>query len=130
MNLAGSCEEMRLTGAEESLPRNMPCLLDGAGSILGMYGSQAWIFPFALFLEKEESQEGKSDRISCVEDDLEEPLTFDLSVLLSFQGESPSRSWDTNKEVAHGIPWKLCSSCTEGAGPRGVGSRYRGVGWA
>lgn len=59
VNLAGSCEEMRLTGAEESLPGNMPCLLDGAGSILGTYGSQAWIFPFALFPEKEESQEKK-----------------------------------------------------------------------
>lgn len=124
VNLAGSCEEMRLTGAEESLPGNMPCLLDGAGSILGTYGSQAWIFPFALFPEKEESQGKKSDRTFCVGDNLEEPLTFDLSVL-SFQGESPSRSWDTNKEVAHGIPWKQCGSCTEGAGPRGVGSRYR-----
>lgn len=86
VNLAGSCEEMRLTGAEESLPGNMPCLLDGAGSILGTYESEAWIFPFALFPEKGESQEGKSDRTSCMWDDLKEPLTFDLSVLSVLSG--------------------------------------------
>lgn len=41
------------------------------------------------------------------------------------QGESPPGSWDTNQEVAHGVSWEQCGSCTEGAGPGGAGSRYR-----
>lgn len=52
VNLAESCEEMRPIGVEESLPGNMPCLLDGAGSILGTYGPQACIFLWAIFPEK------------------------------------------------------------------------------
>lgn len=133
MNLAESCEEMRPIGAEESLPGSTPCLLDGAGSILGTYGPQAWISPSALFPENGQSQEGKSDRTSCGGDDLEEPGTFDrLSCLsrLPSQGEPSSRGRDTNEEMAHGVPWKQCGGCAEGAGPGGAGSRYRGVGGA
>lgn len=44
--------------------------------------SHRHVFSSGLFsLRKEESQEGKDDRAPCVWDDLEEPVTFDLSVL-------------------------------------------------
>lgn len=53
VSLAVSCEEMKPIDAEESLPGNMPCLSDGAGSTLGTYGPQACIFLWAIFAEKE-----------------------------------------------------------------------------